>query len=103
MAHRVVTDPRGIAWDVWEVFPSEPGRRAARKRVPSSDSRSGQRNDVRVVVSEQLKNGWLAFQSKNERRRLAPVPSGWDSFDDERIVALLTEAEVVGRPKRLIE
>lgn len=77
MAHRVIKDAHGETWDVWEVHPS--------------------------AESAILRGGWLAFQSRDEKRRLAPVPDGWEERSDDDLLALLDAAESQGRPKRLIE
>jgi hypothetical protein len=77
MAHRVLTDARGDIWDVWEVQPSS--------------------------EASVWKEGWLAFQSRTDKRRITPVPAGWAQMTDEELRALLDRAESQGRPKRLIE
>jgi hypothetical protein len=65
MAHREFTDSVGVAWRVWEVRPSGP--------VPG------------VHVRPELARGWLAFQCHGERRRLAPIPVGWEQVSDEEL------------------
>lgn len=56
-----------------------------------------------VMVSEALRLGWLAFQTAQEKRRLAPVPADWNDLSDDELLSLLETAERVGKPKRLIE
>jgi hypothetical protein len=52
----------------------------------------------------ELADGWLAFQSKGERRRLAPIPERWHEVDDSGLIALCRKAKKVPRrPSRLIE
>jgi len=36
-------------------------------------------------VSANLRAGWLTFDSGAERRRVDPIPSGWETFSDEHL------------------
>jgi hypothetical protein len=90
MAHRTVRDSVGHDWDVWEVHPTLAGQ------TPIGTGVKGR-------VSQRLAAGWLAFQSAHEKRRLAPVPDGWEAMSDEEILALLERAPKAGKPSRLIE
>jgi hypothetical protein len=90
MAYRKIVDSTQQAWDVWEVVPSsvreiteEPGSTASRK----------------IVVPAELQDGWLAFQSEKERRRIAPVPRDWAEMPDEALLDLLVNAPVIA-PQR---
>ena len=69
---RDVTDLLGITWKVWVV--SAPA--AKRQTLPDS-----------------LRDGWLAFQSAAERRRLGPVPQDWESLSEDALLTLLAESE----------
>jgi hypothetical protein len=40
-----------------------------------------------------LEEGWLCFQGGEEKRRLTPVPSGWESFPDEKLHLLYRMAK----------
>ena len=67
------------------------------------DRRSGVRlrsatPDSRVSVQPGLENGWLCFQSADERRRFAPIPADWIDFPDNVLRSLLEGAT----PVRLI-
>jgi hypothetical protein len=101
MSHRKVTDRFGHDWDVWEVNPAVIDRRA-RDSAPLVDRRHV---NVGFVgrVNERLRDGWLAFQSAHEKRRLAPVPPGWESLTDQDLLTLLERAQKAGKPARLIE
>src|SRR3954470_19387754 len=37
------------------------------------------------TVAAEFAYGWLCFETVGEKRRLAPVPEGWDRADDETI------------------
>jgi hypothetical protein len=82
MAHRTFSDVRGIAWEVWDVFP----------RLLSD----GARHDPgHPTIDGQLAQGWLAFQAGETRRRLAPVPAHWDEATDEQLQRWCSEAFAV--------
>ena len=48
--------------------------------------------DIRFRMAPELRQGWLAFQSGHERRRLAPIPPAWESLDDTELAALARQA-----------
>lgn len=64
--------------------PAIPGDgRVERRRKPTQ----------RLLVPDQLKDGWLAFQLGAQRRRLAPIPTDWWQLDDGALLELLRQAE----------
>ena len=114
MAHRTFTDAEGREWEVWEVRPGLaliPGgvdRRLQRTEPPEAVGESEaavvrianerRRRDRRLAVSPQLRGGWLAFRrGGEERRRLAPVPAGWERESDVQLAASCRVAQVVTR------
>ena len=70
MPMRTFTDSSGTVWDVFEAHPGGGGRTLSR-------------------VPESFRTGWLCFQSASERRRLAPIPPDWESWEVSRLVAAL--------------
>ncbi len=44
--------------------------------------------------------GWLVFESKEERRRLAPCPPEWETFPNAALRLMLERAEVVRYRRR---
>ena len=75
---------------------------------PVPDRRSGVDRrglqQAKVRLGDGLGRGWLAFQSDDERRRLAPIPAGWESLSESELRALWAAAQVVPkRHGRLIE
>src|SRR5690349_11913329 len=95
MTHRRVKDGMGMAWDVWEVYPSAVEQRMSGEHpaVLDDDGRPQERREVRIRVPAALEAGWLAFQAGSDRRRLAPIPHQWIALPDEELVRLLTCAE----------
>ena len=108
MPHRMFTDSRGIRWDVWNVDPQNAERRVgprdrrATSRGPDRRQRSLVEPRIRISRPDLLL-GWLAFEARHERRRLTPVPEGWELLDAAGLEQLLVTAAVVGRPRRLVE
>jgi hypothetical protein len=79
VAYREFNDANGVQWEVWEVSPTS------------------------SVASPNLNGGWLAFQTRTERRRLAPVPRGWDSLPSVGLQRLLSQAVATSTPRRAME
>jgi len=96
VTHRTFKDQQGRIWDVWQVHPSAAERRFSQRRVfdedrtASSERRTGEdrrggHRDSRAPVAAEFAYGWLCFETVGEKRRLAPVPEGWDRADDGTI------------------
>jgi hypothetical protein len=73
---REFTDSAGVAWRVWST-------------VPRADS----------VYDENLRSGWLTFESASVRKRLAPIPRDWQGAPTERLELMCRVAELVRRAK----
>lgn len=69
MAYREFTDQAGVLWRVWDTYPSSA-------------------SNVRSVYAA----GWLGFESDTGRRRLHPVPQGWDQAPDHQLWEWLRQA-----------
>jgi hypothetical protein len=37
------------------------------------------------TVAPDLREGWLSFDSGSQRRRIGPIPPGWEEVSDERL------------------
>ncbi|MFL5558925.1 MAG: hypothetical protein ACJ794_09885 [Gemmatimonadaceae bacterium] len=98
VTHRTFKDRQGRIWDVWQVHPSAAERRFVQRRVhdgdriDSAERRSGmdRRQSQEPLarpasVAKEFTYGWLCFETVGEKRRLAPIPEGWDRADDETI------------------
>ena len=100
-------------WDVWQVHPSAAERRFVQRRTrdedrgEAGDRRSGDdrrvdekaRGLARATIAPEFTYGWLCFETAGEKRRLAPVPEGWDRADDETIEQWCCTAKAVARRK----
>jgi len=110
VSYRTFLDSTGRRWEVWLVTPAAAERRKAdrragpadgsnalegfadRRRTPERRKSPFRRN---VVVATEYSNGWLCFESEGEKRRLAPVPEGWDEVGPDRLSNWLQAAKRV--------
>ena len=102
MAHRRFTDNHGNDWDVWEVYPTIAERRVSPQGEDVVVERRRHRQ-FRASLPEHLQTGWLTFECKREKRRLAPTPQLWHHLSDAELSELLDHAEAAGTTRRLIE
>lgn len=73
MTMRSCIDRAGVRWEIFAVHPEAEGRKA--QRMP-----------------EAFRSGWLCFQSANERRRLAPIPLGWQGWEEQELLGAMEDA-----------
>jgi hypothetical protein len=90
MAHRQFSDRDGTRWDVWDVHPT-----SAVKLLDLGSGATTTRTHGGVAPA--LANGWLCFQRAEDRRRLTPVPLGWEQLDDRALERLCEAATPVIR------
>lgn len=78
---RQIRDAAGVEWMVYEVNPVV--------------------GEWRSIASlpEGYRSGWLCFESPTEKRRLTPLPSGWQELPLDQLGGLLVSAEQVRRAK----
>ena len=105
MPNREFQDDKGRKWTVWEVRPDTRERRAGeerRKRPRGSPDRRHQKL-LLALVGGDLARGWLAFETRGERRRYTPIPDGWTDATDDELRTIWQAAVAVPPPRRLIE
>jgi hypothetical protein len=125
VAHRTFVDANGVEWQVWDVVPSwtwaerrktdrregvRPGTgadRASPNGPPQPERRrlSDRRGDGsrQLVVRTGSEEGWLTFESAGQRRRLTPIPRGWETLPDLTLAELCRRSLDVGVRPRLVE
>jgi len=106
MAHRQFKDAHGRTWDAWTVIPERAERRSSHADADievERERRVKEDPEFRVPLGPQWTNGWLAFETKGEKRRLAPIPESWESMNDEDIAELCERAQLVTPSRRLAE
>lgn len=72
-------DSSGREWRVWSIVPSYESARDDERMTPG------------------LQGGWLCFEGDDEKRRLSPIPSEWESADAADLERYCAEAKPVRR------
>ena len=99
MPHRQFLDASGTLWTVWDVHPSrvqhelDLARAARHGQAAPSSPRPILRLDGPFAA------GWLCFESGHGKRRLAPIPTGWDQLPVEHLAMLCDTAASVRKPE----
>jgi hypothetical protein len=104
MAFRAFRDAGGTEWEVYDVSPHREERRLTPRRstevvAPSADV-DRRAFDRRVSVGgipKVVDKGWLCFEHEGERRRLSPIPEGWQKAEDARLTDWLGAARPTSR------
>lgn len=76
---RKIRDDAGTEWTVYEVNPVATEWRSI------------------GALPEGYRDGWLCFESATEKRRLLPLPVGWQELAPEQLSTLLGNATQVKR------
>jgi hypothetical protein len=99
---REFTDVLGNQWIVWEVYPRLIERRLLRERRALRRGSVDRRHELigRATLPRQILSGWLAFQSRHERRRVNPVPDDWEELPDGDLRSLLALSKLSSRPRQ---
>ena len=108
MSYRTFVDRDGAYWQVWDSQPTRVERRGLGERrrprtMPwhGSERRTGQDRRLtsqrRITLAEGLGSGWLTFESQQEKRRLNPIPSRWESASEAELRELCARARRVER------
>jgi hypothetical protein len=109
VSYRTFLDGTGKRWEVWLVTPAAAERRRADRRAAASSGEpftagperrhtpERRRGPFRrsVAVATEYSQGWLCFESEGEKRRLAPVPPGWEEAGPDRLSTWLQAAKRV--------
>src|SRR5438034_5245279 len=87
---REFRDTAGLTWRVWDVYPS-------RRSGPHAAIRGEDATSLDVFPHRELAEGWLCFESEAEKRRLAPIPLGWELWDEHSLRELCSRAGFISR------
>lgn len=79
MALRNFTDSQGLGWRVWNVVPQYDTARDEDTLTPG------------------LQGGWLCFERDGEKRRLSPIPGGWEEAGFDALEEFCRQAAPVAR------
>lgn len=100
MAYKAFVDPQRRRWDVWDVHPAAIERRTGLDRRRAQRAEPERRVQVerrRMRLAPELREGWLCFECAGERRRLAPIPSGWEQLTEAELASLCLRADPAPR------
>jgi hypothetical protein len=109
MSYRTFVDKDGAYWQVWDSQPSKFERRMGTddrrhlKRFPwrGTERRSGidrrATSQRRITLAEGYGRGWLTFESLEEKRRLVPIPNGWEEASSTALRAMCEQAKRIGK------
>jgi len=108
MSYRTFVDNDGTYWQVWDSLPSKFERRMSvddrrRLKLPwhGPERRSGlDRRTIsqrRITLSQGYGRGWLTFESLEEKRRLVPIPSGWEEASNSELRAMCEQAKRIAK------
>ena len=99
MALREYRDLDGRSWMVWSVAAKfSPVRSPTDRRVAPSRQQPERRSleDRRgASPAAEWLQGWLCFQTSGEKRRLAPVPQGWEQSSVRELDELRRRAALI--------
>lgn len=70
---REFTDANGVTWKVWSTVPFTAG------------------------VLGSMRGGWLTFDAVDSRRRLVPIPDGWEQASLANLREYCLRAQPLGR------
>ncbi|MFL5485414.1 MAG: hypothetical protein ACJ793_07230 [Gemmatimonadaceae bacterium] len=109
MSYRTFVDRDGAYWQVWDSQPTKVERRVSagdRRRTQLYPWRGAERrtgedrritNQRRITLGQGYGAGWLTFESLNEKRRLTPIPSGWERIALPELRTLCEKAKRIAR------
>lgn len=85
MPVREFTDSAGRQWRAWDVQPDDLNPRTKDEEY----------------LAQLYHTGWIVFETNDgdDKRRLYPIPKGWNDLAEAELAVLLQKAEVVPRRK----
>ena len=105
MPYRTFADEQGRSWEIWDVRPERVERRANERRRerptpwtgPERRANPERRTHIepRMRLAHPLAEGWLVFKCEDEKRRLAPIPPGWDTCRGRELRELWEKADII--------
>lgn len=96
---REFVDRNRRVWEVWDTHPEradagDGGSALTRYMAAQPETADGRPTSVR----RQYESGWLTFASDNDRRRLSPIPDGWQHADAATLEKYLDGAHDIPHP-----
>lgn len=109
MGYRTFVDGNGAYWQAWDSQPTRVERRlrggdrrnhkpfpwsAVERRVGPDRRQTEQR---RITLGSGYGAGWLTFESLDEKRRITPIPAGWEDVSQAELRALCEKARRIAK------
>ena len=98
MGYREFKDAEGEFWKVWDVTPDQRiflKRRTPSRGTPQRAERTIEEDLLASEVTPSRERGWLAFQSRDQNRRLSPIPPNWEAASEVEMRNYLANASQV--------
>jgi hypothetical protein len=115
LPYRTFMDSAGAEWQVWDIVPRMHERRSAEqldrrveitpiafadRRQPGIKRRGGSGGLRRGYLRGSYAHGWLCFETREEKRRLSPIPTDWTTCSEEDLELYRNQGERVPGPSR---
>jgi hypothetical protein len=105
MALRTFVDSAGNEWQVFDVVPRATERRSQNRRSTKAEALEEERRDRdrrltvggRSGLNPSVAQAWLTFEHDADRRRLSPIPAGWQRSTDAELEEYCRAARAVRR------
>lgn len=95
MALRDFIDGAGRAWQVWSTIPKPSTGFDGTTARGSGDTRGA----TIPSFATGREHGWLTFASDSEKRRLSPIPAGWETASDSVLADYCERADRIAPPR----
>ncbi len=94
MPIREFVDAAGVAWQAWDVQEAVARRQLHRRKRHTLGYTGEERRKRRDRRFRRARTpaAWLAFASPTEKRRIYPIPQGWDAASEEDLRRWCSEA-----------
>lgn len=102
MALRDFIDRTGRAWQVWSTIPkpSPSGFSSTETGTPRAAGPGPTRAAAPIpAFATGREHGWLTFASSEEKRRLSPIPGGWEEAPDDVLADYCERADRIAPPR----
>jgi hypothetical protein len=94
-AVREFTDRTGVLWRVSIAHDTTTGTTEPRERRANVRSTARDAPTAKRLGTRPLELPWLCFESKSERRRVSPAPSGWEELAEDELEDLMANSELM--------
>ncbi|MDB4873980.1 MAG: hypothetical protein JWM41_426 [Gemmatimonadetes bacterium] len=94
-AVREFTDRAGVLWRVSVVHDTHATDAGPRERRANARSAVRDSPKAKRLGTRPLELPWLCFESRTERRRVSPAPSGWEELAEDELEDLMGNSQLL--------